>query len=180
MKTILSLSNPAEVETECLVAIVLDKAEKNRTDKDKSPEKDKPQLSIETSDAAGVVKGLRDTAMQLLELTPGTPEELRPVLMNIEEPGQLADFVANFLNIELSEKQALLEELSPDRIERLLKEEPAEGIGTLLGRYRALWRTFERHYEELTNQARTFELVFGADFAASYREYLGRQKRTTK
>ena len=30
MKTILSLSNPAEVETECLVAIVLDKAEKNR------------------------------------------------------------------------------------------------------------------------------------------------------
>src|SRR5258707_4698572 len=52
MKTILSLSNPAEVETECLVTIVLDKAEKNRADKDKSPEKDKPQLSIETSDAA--------------------------------------------------------------------------------------------------------------------------------
>src|SRR5450755_3680627 len=46
MKTILSLANPAEVETDCLVAIVLDKAEKNR------PEKDKPQLSIETSDAA--------------------------------------------------------------------------------------------------------------------------------
>ena len=59
------------------------------------------------------VKGLRDTAMQLLELTPGAPEELRPVLMNIEEAGQLADFVANFLNIELSEKQALLEELDP-------------------------------------------------------------------
>ena len=34
MKTILSLSNPAEVETECLVAIVLDKAEKNRAGKD--------------------------------------------------------------------------------------------------------------------------------------------------
>src|SRR6202043_2896265 len=45
MKTILSPSNPAEVDTECLVAIVLDKAEKNRADKDK------PQLSIETSDA---------------------------------------------------------------------------------------------------------------------------------
>ena len=30
MKTNLSLSNPAEVETECLVAIVLDKAEKSR------------------------------------------------------------------------------------------------------------------------------------------------------
>ncbi|MGZ4731399.1 MAG: leucyl aminopeptidase [Terriglobales bacterium] len=51
MKTNLSLSNPAEVETECLVAIVLDRAEKNRSDKDR-PDKDKPQLSIETADAA--------------------------------------------------------------------------------------------------------------------------------
>ena len=48
MKTNLSLSNPAEVETECLVAIVLDRAEKGRGDKDA----DKPQVSIETSDAA--------------------------------------------------------------------------------------------------------------------------------
>ena len=46
MKTNLFLSNPAEVETECLVAIVLDKAEKNRGDKDK------PQVSIETADVA--------------------------------------------------------------------------------------------------------------------------------
>ncbi len=46
MKTNLSFSTPAEVETECLVAIVLDKAEKGKG------EKDKPQLSIETSDAA--------------------------------------------------------------------------------------------------------------------------------
>jgi leucyl aminopeptidase len=51
MKTNLALSNPAEVETECLIAIVLDKAEKTRADKD-HPEKGKPQLSIETSDAA--------------------------------------------------------------------------------------------------------------------------------
>jgi len=46
MKTILSLSNPAEIETECLVAIVLDRAEKNSSDKNK------PQVSIETTDAA--------------------------------------------------------------------------------------------------------------------------------
>ncbi|MGH9544271.1 MAG: leucyl aminopeptidase [Terriglobales bacterium] len=51
MKTNLSFSNPAEVETECLVAIVLDKAEKGRGDKDR-PERDKPQVSIETADAA--------------------------------------------------------------------------------------------------------------------------------
>src|SRR6476646_9599822 len=51
MKTNLSPSNPAEVETECLVAIVLDRAEKNHGEKDRL-EKDNPQVSIETADAA--------------------------------------------------------------------------------------------------------------------------------
>ncbi len=45
MKTNLSLAAPAEVETECLVAVVLDRNE----GKDK---KDKPQLSVETGDPA--------------------------------------------------------------------------------------------------------------------------------
>jgi leucyl aminopeptidase len=45
MKTNLSLSNPAEIETECLVAIVLDKTEKSQGEKEKS------QVSIETTDA---------------------------------------------------------------------------------------------------------------------------------
>jgi leucyl aminopeptidase len=54
MKTNLSFSNPAEVETECLVVIVLDKTEKNRGEKDKpqvAPQAS-PQVSIDTSDAA--------------------------------------------------------------------------------------------------------------------------------
>src|SRR5580704_4567887 len=46
MKTNLSFSPPAEVETECLVAIVVDKTEKN------SVEKGKPQVSIEAAEAA--------------------------------------------------------------------------------------------------------------------------------
>ena len=51
MKTNLSFSTPAEVETECLVAIVLDRTEKDKTEKT-CGNKDKPQVSIETSDAA--------------------------------------------------------------------------------------------------------------------------------
>jgi leucyl aminopeptidase len=57
MKTILSLSNPSEVETECLVAIVLDRTEKS------SGDKNKPQISIETTEsvvkdaAADVIAG---------------------------------------------------------------------------------------------------------------------------
>jgi leucyl aminopeptidase len=43
MKTNLSLSHPAEVDAECLVAVVLDRSE---------GKKDKPQISVETSDSA--------------------------------------------------------------------------------------------------------------------------------
>ena len=50
MKTNLSLSAPAEVEAECLVAVVLDRSEKDRGEKARKIEK--PQLSIETSDSA--------------------------------------------------------------------------------------------------------------------------------
>ena len=47
MKTTISLSTPAQFETESLVAIVLDQAEKNSSDKDV-----KPQLKVATNDGA--------------------------------------------------------------------------------------------------------------------------------
>ncbi|MDP9151420.1 MAG: FHA domain-containing protein [Myxococcota bacterium] len=74
--------------------------------------------------------------------------------------------------------KALLDELSPNRIEQIVRAERSVGLGAFLGRYRALWRAFQVHYEELTNETRTFEVVFGPDFAATYREYLSRQQRT--
>jgi ATP-dependent Lon protease len=57
------------------------------------------------------VKNLRESAIQLLDLTPDAPEQARVMLMNISDPGQLADFLASNLNIEVHEKQLLLEEL---------------------------------------------------------------------
>ncbi|MCU1297804.1 MAG: Leucyl aminopeptidase [Acidobacteriaceae bacterium] len=51
MKTILSLANPADVETECLVVVALDQAApKNGPHKNSA--KDKPEISLATSDAA--------------------------------------------------------------------------------------------------------------------------------
>jgi type VI secretion system protein ImpI len=76
--------------------------------------------------------------------------------------------------------EALLEELSPARVERLFDEERPAGVSAMLGRHRALWQTFVRHHEELKNETRLFELVFGADFAESYREYLATHKTTTR
>jgi leucyl aminopeptidase len=53
MKTTLSFTTPAELETESLVAIALDHAEKDASpNKSESAKKDKPQLKLATSDSA--------------------------------------------------------------------------------------------------------------------------------
>jgi len=53
MKTTLSFTTPAELETESLVAIALDHSEKDASpNKSESAKKDKPQLKLATSDSA--------------------------------------------------------------------------------------------------------------------------------
>jgi predicted component of type VI protein secretion system len=72
--------------------------------------------------------------------------------------------------------QALLEDLSPERIEQATRE----GHGTaFFGRYKALWTAFQARHEELMNETRRFELVFGPDFAATYRNYLEKQRSSS-
>ncbi|HET9800885.1 MAG TPA: endopeptidase La, partial [Chthoniobacterales bacterium] len=56
-------------------------------------------------------RNLRDSAAKLFELTPETPEQARLMVMNIDKPEQLTDFLAPNLNVEVAQKQALLEEL---------------------------------------------------------------------
>jgi ATP-dependent Lon protease len=58
------------------------------------------------------VNNLRDSAAKLLELTPDVPEQARVMLSNITEPGQLADFLASNLSLDIQQKQDLLEELN--------------------------------------------------------------------
>jgi leucyl aminopeptidase len=81
MKTILSLVTPAEVDTECLVAVVLDRNE---------GKKDKPQVSIETSDAAvkeacAEVIASGEVTGKMLEVTllhhPAKPKAKRVLLL---------------------------------------------------------------------------------------------------
>ncbi len=54
---------------------------------------------------------LRDTAGRLFELTPDAPDQAATVVRSIDEPGQLADFLAPNLDIPVAQRQALLEEL---------------------------------------------------------------------
>lgn len=58
------------------------------------------------------VNQLRDLALELIELTPNAPEQARNVLMNVESPSGLIDYLAANLDIDIAVKQALLEELS--------------------------------------------------------------------
>jgi len=59
---------------------------------------------------------------QLVMLASYLPEELSAVVMNIDDPGRLADFVANYINFEFQDKQVLLETFDPK--ERLAKLVP--------------------------------------------------------
>ena len=72
MKTTLSFATPAELETESLVAIALDYAEKDSAQGNQSTKKEKPQLKLATSD--GAVQSVAADLLASGELT-GKPFE---------------------------------------------------------------------------------------------------------
>jgi ATP-dependent Lon protease len=62
---------------------------------------------------------LRERAVEILSLLPGVPAELAHALQATRAPSQLADITASLIDVELAEKQMLLETLSTE--ERLKK-----------------------------------------------------------
>jgi predicted component of type VI protein secretion system len=75
--------------------------------------------------------------------------------------------------------RALLEELSPENIEKTLDErEPRGPLGLNLqvGRYKAMWETYRARFEELSEEKQAFTHIFGPEFTEAYREY--RRRRT--
>lgn len=61
------------------------------------------------------VRNLRENALKIVAANPDVAEQARTVIMNIEEPGQLADFLATNLQIDVAQKQTLLEELDVEK-----------------------------------------------------------------
>jgi ATP-dependent Lon protease len=57
------------------------------------------------------VKNLRESALKLVDLTPDLPEQARTILRGMEDAGQLADFLAGNLNLDVAQRQYILEEL---------------------------------------------------------------------
>lgn len=73
------------------------------------------------------VNQIRDLALELIELTPNAPEQARNVLMNVDSASGLIDYLAANLDIDIPDKQALLEELSVSkragRVHHLLSQQ---------------------------------------------------------
>jgi len=62
-------------------------------------------------DMEALVSGLRQVFQQTAEMIPNFPSQVMLTVMNISDPGQLADFVASNLALSLEEQYGVLEEL---------------------------------------------------------------------
>jgi ATP-dependent Lon protease len=54
-------------------------------------------------------KSLRESALQIVDLSPHIPQEVSSVIQQMESPGYLADLIAAYLNISMQEKEEILE-----------------------------------------------------------------------
>lgn len=68
-----------------------------------------------TKKLIAATKNLRESAVHLLQLSPDTPEQAEIILLNIEAPGDLADFLSANLDIDVDERQDLLEQTNVNR-----------------------------------------------------------------
>ena len=59
-----------------------------------------------------LISSIRDLSIQIIKLSPNLPSETGFAIKNIESPTFLINFISSNLNIELSEKQKLLEEVN--------------------------------------------------------------------
>ncbi len=68
------------------------------------------------------MRGVANNFLKIIDASETLSDELKVVVMNIDDPGRLADLIASNLDIEVAEKQAILEELSPRKRLQLLSK----------------------------------------------------------
>ena len=83
-----------------------------------------PSVSVDNDDKEiqAAFNNLRESAINLLELSPEIPDQARAVLQGIEDAGHLTDLLAGNLALDVARKQALLEEVDVARRMRLVQE----------------------------------------------------------
>ena len=68
------------------------------------------------------MRGVANNFIKIVDASEKLSDELKVVAMNIDEPGRLADMVATNLDIDVAEKQKVLEILDPRARIELLSE----------------------------------------------------------
>ena len=76
----------------------------------------------ESKEWEATFRNLRDSAARLFELTPDAPEQARLMVLNSENAEQLADFLAPNLNVDVGQKQTILEELDVEKRVRAVQK----------------------------------------------------------
>ncbi len=73
-----------------------------------------------TTELEALTKNLTNLSQKMIELAPNLPSELSVAVLNIPDPGNLADLVAAHINLNLEERQQILEAIDvTERIKRL-------------------------------------------------------------
>ncbi len=78
------------------------------------------ELKQEDSQTLAYMRGVANNFLKIIDASENLSDELKVVVMNIDDPGRLADLIATNLDIEVAEKQQILEEVSPRRRLQLL------------------------------------------------------------
>lgn len=68
-----------------------------------------PTLDLESKEVKALVQSLKEAASKILKLNPDIPQEAQVALDNIQSTGFLIHFVASNLNVEVPDKQKILE-----------------------------------------------------------------------
>jgi ATP-dependent Lon protease len=67
-----------------------------------------PETSENTVEVQALVRNAQAVFQRLVDLSPTIPDEMATAIINIEEPLQVAYFIANNLRLELADRQSLL------------------------------------------------------------------------
>ncbi|MCU0420680.1 MAG: endopeptidase La [Cyclobacteriaceae bacterium] len=68
-----------------------------------------PQIDLESKETKALVQSLKDAASKILRLNPEIPQEAQVALDNIQSTAFLIHFLASNLNVEVADKQKILE-----------------------------------------------------------------------
>ncbi len=78
--------------------------------------------AAEDSQTLAYMRGVANNFLKIIDASETLSDELKVVVMNIDDPGRLADLIATNLDIDVIEKQEVLEEPSPRQRLQLLSQ----------------------------------------------------------